>query len=95
MKAKQARVTKTVSGKDAGYNEPEDGNIKEAITSSKAGDGVARVAIVKVSLGKFGRPIAVKALVKVKEEITNGSKQMKGNGREAIATKAMKSAQHW
>ncbi len=81
---KKVMATKAVSGKDAGCNDPEDGTIKEAITSSKG-----------VSLGKFGHCIAVKAVVKVKDEVTNSSKWMKGNGGDAIATKAMTPVQHW
>ena len=60
VKANKARVTKAVSVKDAGYDDPEDGNNKEAITSSKAGDGIARAAIVKASLGKFGHCVVVR-----------------------------------
>ena len=89
MKANKAGATKAVSVKDAGYNDPEDGNNKEANTSSKASDGVARTAIVKASLDKFGRCIAVKATVKVKDEVTDSSEQMKGNGGDAITTKVM------
>ena len=38
VKANKARATKAVSGNDAGYNDLEDGNNKEAITSSEAGE---------------------------------------------------------
>ena len=95
VKANKARVTKAVSVKDAGYDDPEDGNNKEAITSSKAGDGIARAAIVKASLGKFGHCVTFKAAVKVKDKVTDGSKQMNGNDRDTITTKAMTQAQHW
>ncbi len=60
-----------MSGKDARYNDPEDGNNKEAITSSKAGDDVGRATIVKASPGKFGPHVVVKAAVKVKDKITD------------------------
>jgi hypothetical protein len=35
VKANKARATKAVSAKDAGYDDPKDGNNKEAITGSK------------------------------------------------------------
>ena len=38
VKANKARATKAVSGNDAGYDDLEDGNNKEAITSSEAGE---------------------------------------------------------
>jgi hypothetical protein len=53
------------------------------------------LAIAKVSLGKFGHRIEVKAVVKVKDKVTDGSKRMKGNGGDTIATKAMTPEQHW
>ena len=84
-----------MSTKDAGYDDPKDGNNKEAITGSKAGDDFARAAIVKASPGKLGCRIAVKAAVKVKDKVTDGSKQMNGNDRDTITTKAMTQAQHW
>ena len=43
----------------------------------------------------FGHCIAVKAVVKVKDEVTNSSEWMKGNGGDAIVTKAMTPVQHW
>ena len=42
-----------VSGKDAGYDDPEDDDNKGAVTSSKAGTGIAKAIIVKASPGKF------------------------------------------
>ncbi len=36
MKANKARAMKTVPGKDTGYDDPEDGNNKETVASSKA-----------------------------------------------------------
>ena len=53
MKANKVRVMKAVSGNDAGYDDPEDGDNKGAVTSSKAGTGMARAMIVKASSGKF------------------------------------------
>ena len=94
-KANKARATKALSVKDARYDGLEDGNNKEAITSSKAGDGIARAAIVNASLGKFGHCVTFKAAVKVKDKVTDGSKQMNGNDRDTITTKAMTQAQHW
>ena len=54
-KANKPRATKATSVTDDGYDDPEDGDNKEAITSSKAGDGVAKAAMVKASTGKVGR----------------------------------------
>ena len=64
MKANKARATKAVSSKDAGYDELEDANNKGAVTSSKAGNGIARAIIAKTSPGKFKHCITVKAAVK-------------------------------
>jgi hypothetical protein len=55
VKANKARVTNAVSGNDDAYDDPEDGNNKEAVASSKTGTGIARAIIVKTSLGKFER----------------------------------------
>ena len=55
MKAYKARVMQAVSGKDAGYDDPEDDDNKGAVTSSKAGTGIAKAIIVKASPGKFKR----------------------------------------
>ena len=77
-----------MSIKDAWYNDLEDGNNKEAITSSKVGDGVARVAIVEASSGKFGHRIAVKATVKVKDKVTDGKNCQHKNSKDASATRA-------
>ena len=95
MKANKERATKAVSTKDAGYDDPKDGNNKEAITGSKAGDDFARAAIVKASPGKLGCRIAVKAAVKVKDKVTDGSKQMKKIGADTITTKVIMPAQNW
>ena len=70
---------KVVSGKDARYDDPEDGSNKGAIASSKAGNGVARAIIMKASPGKFECCVAVKAVVK--DEVTDGGEQMKGATR--------------
>ena len=67
---------KTVPGKDTGYDDPEDGNIKETVASSKAVNGVTRAIIVKASPGKFERRITVKAAVKGK--VMEGGERMKG-----------------
>ena len=94
-KANKARATKALSIKDARYDGLEDGNNKEAITSSKAGDGIARAAIVNASLGKFGHCVMFKAAVKVKDKVTDGSKQMKKIGADTITTKVIMPAQNW
>ena len=75
MKANKARAKKAVSGKDAGYNGPEDGDNKRAVASSKAGNGNVRAISVKARPGKFKHCIAVKAMVK--DKVMDSSEWMK------------------
>ena len=76
MKANKARATKAVSSKDAGYDDPEDGNNKGAVASSKADNGVVRAIIVKASPGKFELCITVLAVVE--DKVTDGGERVKG-----------------